>query len=46
MTADEARALSDLDRAARPLAAASAAGIGPESFNFAGLYVAGYGGGS
>jgi hypothetical protein len=44
VTADEARALSDVDRAARFLAAASAAGIGPASFNRAGLYVAGYGG--
>jgi hypothetical protein len=43
---DEATAFADRDRGAAFLAAASAAGIGPASFNLAGLYVAGYGGGS
>jgi hypothetical protein len=43
---DEATALADRDAGAVFLAAASAAGIGPASFNLAGLYVAGYGGGS
>lgn len=43
---DEATALADRNAGVRYLAAASAAGIGPASFNLAGLYVAGYGGGS
>lgn len=43
---DEAAALADRDAGARYLAAASAAGFGPASFNLAGLYVAGYGGGA
>lgn len=43
---DEATELADRDAAAAFLAAASAAGFGPASFNLAGLYVAGYGGGS
>lgn len=44
--ADEAVALADQSAGARYLEAASAAGFGPASFNLAGLYVAGYGGGS
>ena len=43
---DEATASADRERAARLLEASSAAGIGPASFNLAGLYVGGYGGGS
>jgi len=43
---DEATALADRDAGARFLEAASAAGIGPASFNLAGLYVGGYSGGS
>jgi hypothetical protein len=43
---DEATAVADRDAGARYLEAASAAGFGPASFNLAGLYVAGYGGGS
>jgi len=43
---DEATASADRDVGARFLEAASAAGIGPASFNLAGLYAAGYGGGS
>jgi hypothetical protein len=45
-TLDETTALADREAGARFLAAASAAGIGPASFNLAGLYVAGYGGGT
>jgi hypothetical protein len=41
---DEATAFADRAAGARFLTAASAAGIGPASFNLAGLYVAGYGG--
>jgi TPR repeat protein len=40
---DEATALVDQELARRYLEAASAAGIGPASFNLAGLYVGGYG---
>lgn len=43
---DEATMLADREQGARFLEAASAAGIGPASFNLAGLYVAGYGCGS
>lgn len=43
---DEATALADRDAGARFLAVASAAGIGPASYNLAGLYVSGYGGGT
>jgi hypothetical protein len=43
---DEATVSADRDVGARFLGAASAAGIGPASFNLAGLYVGGYGGGS
>ncbi|QDU18154.1 hypothetical protein [Urbifossiella limnaea] len=43
--ADEATALADQAAGARYLEAASAAGFGPASFNLAGLYVDGYGGG-
>jgi TPR repeat protein len=43
---DPAAALADRNRGAEFLKAASAAGIGPASFNLAGLYVGGYGGGS
>lgn len=43
---DEATALADQEAGARMLEAASAAGFGPASFNLAGLYVTGYGGGS
>lgn len=43
---DEATAFANRDAGAKFLEAASAAGIGPASFNLAGLYVAGYGGGS
>lgn len=43
---DEATAFADRDTGAAFLAAASAAGVGGASFNLAGLYVAGYGGGS
>jgi hypothetical protein len=43
---DSATASADRDAGARFLEAASAAGIGPASFNLAGLYVTGYGGGS
>lgn len=45
-TVDAAMIAADQNQAAIFLAAASAAGIGPASFNLAGLYVAGYGGGS
>ena len=43
---DEATVLADRDAGAAFLMAASAAGDGPASFNLAGLYVTGYGGGS
>lgn len=43
---DEATATADRAKGARFLETASAAGVGPASFNLAGLYVAGYGGGS
>ena len=43
---DQVTALADREAGARFLAAASAAGIGPASFNLAGLYVAGYGEGT
>jgi hypothetical protein len=43
---DQATAHVDRDAGARFLEAASAAGVGPASFNLAGLYVGGYGGGS
>ena len=43
---DEATATADREQAGQYLEAASAAGIGPASFNLAGLYVGGYGGGS
>jgi hypothetical protein len=42
--ADEATARADLEQAVRYLEASSAAGVGPSSFNLAGLYVGGYGG--
>ena len=45
-TLDEATSLADRDAGAAFLTAASEAGVGPASFNLAGLYVAGYGGGS
>lgn len=45
-TIDKATAAADLEQAGRYLAASSAAGIGPASFNLAALYVGGYGGGS
>jgi hypothetical protein len=45
-TLDEATTLADRDRGGRFLAAASAAGFGPASFNLAGLYMTGYGGGT
>ncbi len=45
-TLDEATALADRDQGGGFLADASAAGIGPASFNLAGLYVSGYGGGT
>jgi TPR repeat protein len=45
-TIDEATSLADRDAGAAFLTAASEAGVGPASFNLAGLYVAGYGGGS
>lgn len=40
---DAATARADREQAVRYLEAASAAGIGPASFNLAGLYVGGYG---
>lgn len=43
---DDATASADREAGARFLEAASAAGIGPASLNLAGLYAAGYGGGS
>jgi TPR repeat protein len=43
---DEATRLADQEQARRYLEAASAAGIGPASFNLAGMYVGGYGGGT
>jgi TPR repeat protein len=43
---DEATARADRNAGAALLAAASAAGIGPASFNLAGLYVEGHGGGT
>jgi hypothetical protein len=43
---DEATARADAERAGRFLQAASDAGIGPASFNLAGLVVMGYGGGT
>jgi hypothetical protein len=43
---DAATAAADQEEAGRYLEAASAAGIGPASFNLAGLYVGGYGGGT
>ncbi|AWM40214.1 hypothetical protein GobsT_13390 [Gemmata obscuriglobus] len=43
---DEATMRADAEQAGRYLTAASAAGIGPASFNLAGMYVGGYGGGS
>ena len=45
-TIDEATTLGDLEQGGRYLADASAAGIGPASFNLAGLYLTGYGGGT
>ncbi|MGL4423323.1 MAG: hypothetical protein ACRCZF_21880 [Gemmataceae bacterium] len=43
---DVATAIADRNRGVEFLAAASAAGVGPASFNLAGLYVHGYGDGS
>jgi TPR repeat protein len=43
---DEATARADSERAGRLLQAASDAGVGPASFNLAGMVVMGYGGGS
>lgn len=43
---DEITAAADLEQAARYLEAASSAGVGPATFNLAGMVVSGFGGGS